>query len=170
MRYACAVLFLCCIAAPANAATPPPQEATTPANVAITGWKLECDPGKTALACQVLNSIQTANGALVIGFSVQPAADGKTSLTIKVPLEASVRTPIGVSVTGGASQSFQFLTCSPQGCFATGTISADLLAAMRAAKGDLKVAYVLLDASLTERTITATIPLAGFAQVYDKLK
>jgi invasion protein IalB len=173
MRYACAVLFFWCFAAPGYAATPapPPAGTTTAANVAITGWRLECDPGKTALACHANNSIvQSSNGALVIGFTVAQTADGKTIMTMNVPLGTSVRTPMGVSVVGGPSQSFQFLTCSQQGCYATGTVNADLLAAMRDAKGDLRVTYDMLDGNLVPHTITASLPLAGFSQVDDRLK
>jgi invasion protein IalB len=173
MRYARAVLFLCSFAVPVYAATPAPEAAgtTTSANVAVTGWRLECDPGKTALACHANNSIvQASNGGLVIGFTVAQTADGKTILTMNVPLGTSVRTPMGVSVAGGPSQSFEFLTCSQQGCYATGTLNADLLAAMRDAKGDLRVTYDVLDNNLVPHTITASLPLTGFSQVDDRLK
>ena len=172
MKYLWAALLFA-FAAPAVAATPAPQggATTTSANVAVTGWKLECDPGKTTLACRALDQIlQSSNGALVIAFTVLPTADGKTVLTMNVPLGTSVRTPIGVSVTGGPSQTFQYLTCSQQGCFATGTMNADLLAAMRAGKGDMRVTYAVLDSNLAEHEVTASLSLAGFAQVDDRLK
>jgi invasion protein IalB len=173
MKYVWAALLFS-IAAPAFGATPAPQAAgttTTSANVGITGWRLECDPGKTSLACRALDSIvQSSNGGLVIGFTVAQTADGKSVLTMNVPLGTSVRTPIGVSVADGPSQAFQFLTCSPQGCYATGALNADLLAAMRAAKGDLRVTYDLLDGNLVAHTVNVTLPLAGFAQVDDRLK
>lgn len=174
MRYVWAPFLFCiCIAAPALAATPPPQSgpATTSANVAVTGWKLECDPGKTTLACHMLNQIvSSSNGALIIGFTLVPTSDGQTVLTMQVPLGTSVRTPIGVSVTGGPSQTYQFLMCSQQGCFATGPINADLLAAMRAGKGEMRVTYAVLDTNLVEHDVTASLNLAGFSQVYDRLK
>ncbi|HTU70352.1 MAG TPA: invasion associated locus B family protein [Candidatus Baltobacteraceae bacterium] len=168
MRSLIAALMIVCFAAPAYAATTP---STSSARVTITGWRLECDPGKAALACRVLDSIVSAsNGALVISLNFSAAADGKTVLTMNVPLGAAVRTPVGVSVNGGPSQNFPFLTCSPQGCYATGTVSADLLAAMRAGKGDLRVTYGMLDANLAEHGITATLSLTGFSQVDDRLK
>ena len=171
MKYACAVLFLYCVAAPAYAATPPGQGATTSANVAITGWKLECNPTKGALACRALNTIvQAPSGGLVIGFSIFLAPDGKTNMTINVPLGNSVRTPVGVSIAGGPSQNFPFLACSQQGCFAVGPLNADLLGAMRSAKANLTVTYGVLDANLAEHVVTASLPLTGFGEVYDKLK
>lgn len=175
MKYACAALFLYCFycfAAPAFAATGPTQSGgTTTANVAITGWKLECDPTKSGVACRALDTIvQAQNGGLVIGLSLNVGPDGKTYLTINAPLGTSLRTPVGLSIAGGASQNFPFLTCSQQGCFATGSIDADLLAAMRAAKSNLTVTYGVLDANLAEHDVTASLPLSGFSQVYDKLK
>ena len=141
------------------------------ASVAVTGWRLECDPGKTALVCHARDQIlQAGNGALVIGFDLTPVPDGKTNLTINVPLGTSVRTPVGVSIGGGSPQNFAFLTCSQQGCFATGVINAELLAAMRAGKSELKVTYAILDQNLGEHVVTASLSLTGFAEVYDRLK
>ena len=173
MRSAFALLSLLLCAAPAYAATPAPSATagtTQQASVAITGWRLECNPTKNALACRALDDIVQANGGLVIGFSVSSPNEGTAVLTMTAPLGISVHTPVGVSVTGGPAQQFPFVTCSQQGCFATAKINADLLAAMRASKGDLKVTYGVLDANLAEHTVTATLSLTGFPAVYDRLK
>ncbi len=171
MKYVWTALLFC-IAAPAMGATPAAQDVTTTsASVAVAGWKLECDAGKTTLACHMLNQIvSSSNGALIIGFTLVPTSDGKTVLTMQVPLGTSVRTPIGVSVTGGPSQTYQFLMCSQQGCFASSPINADLLAAMRAGKGEMRVTYAVLDGNLVEHDVTASLSLEGFSQVYDHLK
>ena len=172
MRSAFALLALLLCAAPAYAATPaaPAAATTQQASVAITGWRLECNPTKNALACRALDDIVQSNGGLVIGFSVMSPSDGTAVLTMTAPLGISVHTPVGVSVVGGPSQEFPFLTCSQQGCFATAKVNADLLAAMRASKGDLKVTYSVLDSNLAEHTVTATLSLTGFPAVYDRLK
>jgi invasion protein IalB len=172
MRYASIAFFLYWFAAPALAAPPAAAAATTTtANVAISGWKLECSPTKDALACRALDTIvQASNGGLVIGFSLVMTPDGKTNLTINVPLGTSVRTPVGVSIAGGPAQNFPFLACGQQGCFATGNVNADLLSAMRAAKTNLTVTYGVLDGNLAEHVVTASLPLTGFPEVYDKLK
>ncbi len=134
-----------------------------------SGWKLECDPVKGSLACHGTDQVLT-NGGLVIGFTVAGQGDGKIGLTMNVPLGVSVRTPVTVAAGSESSQTFTYLACTQQGCFATGTMNADLLAAMRAGKGDLRVSYVLLDGSLREHTVNATLPLAGFSEVSEKLK
>lgn len=174
MRYIAALLVLFGIAAPALAATPAPDAppaTTQSARVSVSGWRLECDPTNTsALACHVLNSIQAQNGALIISFTFSPAADGKTTLAMQVPLGAAVRTPVGVSVAGGPSQNFAFLLCTQQGCYATGALNSDLLTAMKAGKGELRVTYGILDNGLTEHGIAASLPLTGFPEVDERLK
>ena len=174
MRYIAVLLMLLGLNAPVSAATPAPeapQNTTQSARVGVSGWRLECDPtNTTALACHVLNSIVQQNGGMVISFTFSPGADGKTLLTMEVPLGVAVRTPIGVSVTGGPSQNFTFLFCSQQGCYATGAIDNDLLTAMKAGKGELRVNYSILDNNLGEHGITASLALTGFADVYARLK
>jgi invasion protein IalB len=173
MRYIAALLMLAGLTAPVSAATPAPDApaaTTQSARVAVSGWRLECDPTNTsALACHVLDSIQAQNGGLVISFTVSSAADGKTTLAMQVPLGAAVRTPIGISVAGGASQNFPFLLCTQQGCYATGAINSDLLAAMKTGKGELKITYGILDNGLSEHNIAASLPLTGFPAVYERL-
>lgn len=159
-----------CATSTAFAQTPAPQSATTSARVAITGWKLECDPVKAALSCRAMNSILQPGGGLIIGFTLTAAGDGKTTLLLTTPLGVSVRTPVVVSVPGGPSQTFTFLTCSQGGCVAPGVVNADLLAAMRAGKNDLRVTYGVLDDRFAVHDVTATIPLTGFAEVADHLK
>lgn len=157
---------------PAYAATPAPDAGqTTQASVSITGWRLECNPEKTTVTCHVIDQIvSNGTGTQVIGFNVFPAGDGKANLTISVPLGAQLRAPVRVAIAGGPTQDFAYLTCSQQGCFATAMIAADLLAAMRAGKGDMRVTYGMLDNALGEHKVAATLSLAGFGAVYDRLK
>jgi invasion protein IalB len=173
MRSLFGLLFVACITAPAYGATPAPAipaATSAQARVSISGWHLDCNPGKTALTCRVSNQIvQNPGGALLIGFIFGATSDGKTALTMQVPLGASVSSPIGVSITGGPSQSFSYLTCSQQGCFATGSVNADLITAMRSDKGEIHVTYTMLDDNLAGHDVTATISLSGFSQVYDRL-
>jgi invasion protein IalB len=174
MKYIAVLLMLLGLTAPVSAATPAPDApaaTTQSARVGVSGWRLECDPtNTTALACHVLNSIVQQNGGLVISFTFSPTPDGKTLLTMQTPLGVAIRTPIAVSVAGGPSQNFTFMFCSQQGCYATGAINNDLLTAMKTGKGDLHVSYGLLDNNLAEHGITASLPLAGFADVDARLK
>ena len=170
MRYIAAMLLLAGLAVPAVAAESS-APATTSTSVAVTGWRLECGSTATAVSCHLLDQIvQASNGGLVIGFTLAPASDGKDVLTILVPLDASLRTPIALSISGGPSQSFSYATCSQQGCYAIGPVNGDLLNAMRSGKGDLHVTYGLLDSNLVEHGINASLSLTGFPEVYARLK
>lgn len=143
---------------------------TSQARINITGWRLECD-AQTKLACHLSNQItQLPTGGLIISMTMVPVASGKTQLTMQVPLGAAVGTPIVVNLGTGMTQNFSYLTCSQQGCFATGTVQDNVLAAMRAGKGEMKVTYTILDQSLAPHDINANIALTGFSEVYDKLK
>ncbi len=163
-----ATLLFIMQASESQAATPPPATST---QVAITGWRLECDSSSSALACRVLDQItQASNGAMLVSINVNQTSDGKTNLTLQAPLGAAVSMPIVVAIPNGASQSVPFLTCSQGGCFATAPMNAALLSAMQAGQGNLQVNYTLLDNSLTGHEISVTIPLGGFAQAFAKLK
>lgn len=160
----CLVFF---VPAAAHAATPAPSANQ---QVTISGWRLECDPGKTKLSCRVLNQItQSPSGALILGFMLNTTPEGKPRVTLQVPLEAAVAAPVIVSA-GGGSQSFPYLTCSQQGCFATAVVENSLLAAMRNERAQLQIVYSLFDASLGSHNVTVTLPLNGFSELADKLK
>jgi invasion protein IalB len=159
-------------AVPAGAAAPAaPQQTSTSAQVAVTGWRLECDTTTSTLACRVDDRVvQASNGSLIVSLIVDQTPDGKTNLTMQTPLGVSVSTPIAVSPPSGSSQNFAFLTCSQHGCFATSPISASLLAAMESGQGEVKVTYTILDQSLAGHAITVSLPLTGFSQAFAKLK
>lgn len=170
MKLLSAVALFAMSSGVASAATPAaPAAATSTTQAKTSGWKLECDPIKGALTCHAVDQVAT-NGGLIVAFTLAAQNDGKVVLTMNVPLGVSVRTPISLAVGNGPSQSFTYLACTQQGCFATGTMNADLLGAMKAGKGDLRVSYGYLDAGLGEHSVNATLSLNGFAEVTDKLK
>ena len=162
------LLALSCIAVADAAASAPTQTQAT-ANVSVTGWRLECDPVKATLACRALDQIVSGNGSLVIGFAVNEGVSGKATLTMQVPLGAAVSKPIAVTF-GDKSQSFDYVTCSQQGCFAIAPIEPAILDTMRKGSGTMTVSYTMLDQNLAGHAVTATISVAGFDQVYKKLQ
>jgi invasion protein IalB len=162
---ACLLLFA---AQPAIAQQAAP--ASSQARINITGWRLECD-AQTKLACHLSNQItQLPTGGLIISMTMVPIANGKTQLTMQVPLGAAVGAPIIVNLGNGVKQNYTYLTCSQQGCFASATVQDAVLAAMRAGKTEMKVTYTILDQTLAPHDINASIALTGFSEVYDKLK
>jgi invasion protein IalB len=147
------------------------QTTQSSARVTISGWHLECNPTGAKVACRILNQIsQAPSGGLVLGFSLNPNAKGTTDMTLQVPLGVAVATPVEISTSAVVTQNFPIITCSPQGCFAAAPVSDTLIAAMRAGKSEMKATYTLLDANFAPHAVTVSLPLAGFSEVYDKLK
>ena len=146
------------------------QTAASTARVSISGWHLECNPSGAKLACRILNEITQSQGnGLLLGFTLNQGAKGAVNLTLEVPLGAAVNAPITISMPAGVTENFPFVTCSQQGCFAAAAVDAALLSAMRAGKSELKATYTLLDTNLNPHAVTVSLPLTGFAEVYDKL-
>lgn len=146
------------------------QTTSSSARVAISGWHLECNPNGAKLACRILNEITQSQGnGLLLGFTLNQGAKGAVNLTLEVPLGAAVNAPITISMPAGVTENFPFVTCSQQGCFAAAAVDAALLSAMRAGKSELKATYTLLDTNLNPHAVTVSLPLTGFAEVYEKL-
>lgn len=146
------------------------QTTSSTARVSISGWHLECNPSGAKLACRILNQIsQSPSGGLLLGFTLNEGANGAVNLTLEVPLGAAVNSPVTISMPAGVTQNFPFVTCSQQGCYAAAAVDAALLSAMRAGKAEIKATYTLLDGNLAPHGVTVSLPLTGFAEVYEKL-
>jgi invasion protein IalB len=154
--------------ATANAQTAP----AAPANqIAISGWKVECDSQGAALNCRVTDQVsQTGTGALIGAFGVALASDTKKPvLTLQLPLGLAVTDPVTLSVDT-TSQPFSLVTCDRAGCFARAPIADPLLAKMRAGKAQLRVQYNVIGATLAKQTVTLLLPLDGFDASLAKIK
>jgi invasion protein IalB len=179
MKIAVAALVFCIAAAspalaqtaasaPAQAAAPAPATA----QLAITGWRVECDSQGTALNCRVTDqATQTGTGALIGALSVALAPDTKKPvLTLQLPLGLAVTDPVTLTADG-ASQGYALVTCDRQGCFARAPIDAALLVKMRGDKQQLRVTYnVVNPANLTKQTLTLALGLDGFDAALNKIK
>jgi invasion protein IalB len=165
-----AFLVSCAVLTEAAAAqTPPPQTAN---QVAITGWRVECDSQAAGLNCRATDqAAQQSTNLVVAGLGVTLASDTKKPvLTIQVPLQLAVSDPITVS-SENVSQPFPALTCDRAGCFARAPITDGLLDKMRTSKQPLKIVYnVMNPTTLAKQTITVSLPLDGFAASLDKIK
>ncbi len=170
MRYFTAFLVFCAaLTQAATAQTPPPQNG---GQIAITGWRVECDSQAAGLNCRVTDqAAQQSTNVVVAGLGVTLAADTKKPvLTIQVPLQLAVSDPITVS-SDNMSEPFPALTCDRPGCFARAPITDGLLEKMRTSKQPLKIAYNLINpTTLAKQTITVSLPLDGFAASLDKIK
>lgn len=171
MRYFPAFLVSCAVLTHAAAAqtAPAPQ---TGNQIAITGWRVECDSKGAGLNCRVTDqAAQQSTNLVVAALGVTLASDTKKPvMTVQVPLQLAVGDPITLS-SEDVSQPYAALTCDRPGCFARAPISDALLAKMRSSKQPLKIVYNLVNpATLAKQTITVSLPLDGFAASLDKIK
>ena len=152
-------------AAPATPATPPADaNAPPPANWAARcgsisrGAPLECAVEQTA--------VLSKTGQLVVLVNIRVPSDTRAPV-------ATVQLPLGLNLPGGAkwqvddgkATDLQIQTCEQRGCYASGPLAPDLLAAMKTGK-ELKVSFQ----NLAKETITIPMQLADFAAAYDKIK
>jgi invasion protein IalB len=174
MRIAVALLvFFGAAAGPALAQTAAPAAPAAPAGpqLAITGWRVECNSQGSALNCNVSDQVtQSGTGALIGALGVGLATDTKKPvLTLQLPLGLAVSDPVTVTA-GGATQAYTLITCDRQGCYARAPISDPLLVQMRAGKQQMQVHYNIINAALAKQTVTLALGLDGFDAALAKIK
>jgi invasion protein IalB len=151
---------LCCIAASAAA-----QEANVPAN--RSNWRVECANSGKALDCRAYVNIVERNThqtitSLIVRYSAETR---KPVLMVQVPLGILVSEPVSLQVDDGKPENTRVQTCTKAGCFAGEPVPDDMIAAMHGGK-QFKVVFY----NIKKQPVTVTIPLAGFALAYDKIK
>jgi len=132
-----------------------------------TDWRVECGNDGKALDCRAFMEVfQRDNRQLVIVFAVRyPTDTKKPVLMIQVPLGILVTEPITIAVDTNQPERAVIQTCTQAGCFAGSPASDALIASMRTGK-QLKVTF----ANINKQPVAVTLPLAGFALAYDKIK
>lgn len=102
-------------ALPAAAATPPAEEWAQVG--AHDGWGVICDRS-TPRNCRVAQSQLTeeAGSRRRMLLVMVWRENGKTGMSLTVPLGIDLRAGITVKVGEGAERQFPFLTCAPDGC------------------------------------------------------
>jgi invasion protein IalB len=158
--------------AQAQTPAPPASAQVPPAQITISGWRLECDSLSGPLTCQVTDNVTArTNGAVIsaISLRIDPLTKAPAML-VHVPLGIAVDDGVRVGFVNGAVQTLPVFTCNAGGCFARAALGTPVLAAMRAAKEPLHIAYDSLDAKAAKQTITISLALDGFASAYDRLR
>jgi invasion protein IalB len=103
---------------------------------------------------------------LVAGLTVRvPAETRKPVMMVQMPLGVMVSEAVDLVVDDGKPEQFNIQTCNQQGCFVGAPLADNLLTAMRIGK-QLRIVFK----NGNKQAITVTLPLAGFALVYDKVK
>jgi invasion protein IalB len=149
-----------------------PSGTARPAQVVLSGWRLECGSQANGLNCRVFDRMTevTSNTVLAeLSLSTDPKSK-RTVLLAQLPLGIVVSDQVLLRVGNRVSQTFPVLTCNRVGCFARDAVHGDLVDAMKSARAPLRVMYNVLDSRLSKRTFTVTLGLGGFSQAYAKLK
>jgi invasion protein IalB len=154
--------------APAPAAAPngAPQNQSLPSDGG-SGWRVECANDGKALDCRAIDRVShRETQQLIAGVAIRiPPDTRKPIMTILLPLGVQVTEPVTLQVDKGSTERYPVQTCTQAGCLAGAPASDAVIGALRSGQG-LKVAFQ----SATGQTITVTMPLAGFALAFDKIK
>ena len=151
--------------APAQSA-PAPNTASLPSDGG-SGWRVECANDGKALDCRAINRVshrETRELVAAVALRIPPDIK-KPVVTIQLPLGIQVSEQVTLRGDDGQPERYPIQTCTQTGCLAGAPASDALLGALRGGR-ELKVAFH----SLANQTITVTMPLAGFALAWDKVK
>ena len=134
-----------------------------------SGWRVECAPraGAKTLDCQAVEQVvQRPGGGVLVAMTVRiPPETKKPVMLLQVPLGILLAPGISLGVGDAAAQTYPMQTCTQGGCFAGAPLGDALVQSMRTA-ALLKIAFQSADG----RTLTVSLPLAGFDAAYDKIK
>ena len=130
-------------------------------------WRVECTNNLKTLDCRAfLEVVQKNNNQVVTAFTVRyPAETKKPVMMLQLPLGILVSEAVLVEVDGSQPERSVVQTCTPAGCFVGAAMPDALLHAMLTGK-QLKI--IFYDAN--KQRVTVTLPLAGFALAYNKIK
>jgi invasion protein IalB len=160
--------------APPTAQTPPaavaPQGEAAPAGTPPpAGWAVRCaSAGREApLECAMeQTAVLSKTGQLVVLINIRVAGDTRTPIAlVQLPLGLNLAAGTKLQVDDGKIADLPIQTCEARGCYATGPVAPELLAALRSGK-QLKLSFQ----SLAKETMTIPVPLADFAAAYDRIK
>ena len=160
---------LICLMAAARAQQPnaPAPAQQSAAQVTGTGWRVDCNNNGKALDCRAYSeAAQGEKRQVISSLSVRYAAEAKKPVIIvQVPLGILVSEPVSVGVDGDAAERIVIETRTLAGCFAGSAVTDALIAKMRTGK-EVKIVFD----NTYRQPLTVTMPLAGFAVAYDKVK
>ena len=160
--------------APKSKSAPQTAQAPTPAPPAAAaepapGWAARCTSASrdAPLECAMeQTAVLSKTGQLVVLVNIRVPADTHAPVML-VQLPLGLNLPVGAKfqIDDGKTVDLQIQTCENRGCYASGTIAPDVLAALKAGK-QMKVSFQ----TMNKETITIPMPLTDFAPAYDKIK
>ncbi|MCI5078587.1 invasion associated locus B family protein [Oricola sp.] len=141
-----------------DGATPPPEP-----------WAVQCSGAgrNAALECAMEQRIvNKQNGAVLARMVIRKSASANNAaFMIHVPLRTLLTEGLKVSVDSKPIAQLPFQTCDPQGCYAGGQITADMLTAMKAGNG-----AIVEFADNGRRPILLEFSLRGFTKAFGDIQ
>jgi invasion protein IalB len=133
------------------------------------GWAARCTSASrdAPLECAMeQTAVLSKTGQLVVLVNIRVPADTHAPVML-VQLPLGLNLPVGAKfqIDDGKTVDLQIQTCENRGCYASGTIAPDVLAALKAGK-QMKVSFQ----TMNKETITIPMPLTDFAPAYEKIK
>jgi len=167
MHRSAILVFSLVIPAASCAAAAPAQNTASLASDGGSGWRVECANDGKALDCRAINRVNHRDTReLIAAVAIRiPPDSKKPAVIIQLPLGIQVTDKVTLRVDDGKTEGFPIQTCTQTGCLIGAPASDALISAFRSGR-ELKVAFQ----SVANQTITVTMPLAGFALAYDKIK
>jgi invasion protein IalB len=162
--------------APKPKSAPPMAQAPAPALPAATaeatpaaGWAARCTSASrdAPLECAMeQTAVLSKTGQLVVLVNIRvPAETHAPVMLVQLPLGLNLPGGAKFQIDDGKNVDLQIQTCENRGCYASGTIAPDVLAALKAGK-QMKVSFQ----TMNKETIAIPMPLTDFASAYDKIK
>src|SRR6185369_14700064 len=143
-----------------------PEQTTSSLSTIGGNWRVECSTEGQVLDCLAVQRVVTReNQQLVAGLTVRLPAANKPVMMVQMPLGVLITEGVELSIDDNKSERFNIQTCNQQGCFVGAPLTEGLLASMRSGK-QLRIVFK----SANAQSVTVTLPLAGFALAYDKIK
>jgi invasion protein IalB len=132
---------------------------------AVAGWRVECTSDGKVLDCRAIQQmVNREDKQLVAQLTARVAPETKApSLTIQLPLGISLTEPVQLKVDNGAVDRLPVQTCTNAGCIVTMPLTDPFLASLRTGT-TLKIAVQ----DTNKRTINIDVPLLGFSLAFDK--
>lgn len=141
-----------------------------PAAAAPTAqWSGRCvsDGRQSGAECTMIERAFVGNNRQVVGsVSLRFPPDGAgPSLLVSAPLGIYLGAGIGFNIDGAGAQQLDLQTCDRNGCYASGPVSPETLAAMQNGQ-KLNIVFQ----SMNKQAVTLEMSLVGFTATYQKLK
>ena len=128
-------------------------------------WLLKCDSAAAGFDCRASQTIVMQTGQKLLTVTVRrPSKAEGPALMLNLPHGVFLPAGATVQVDKDKPMTLPIQTSDPHGAYAGSPIARELLAAMQKSE-KLTVSFQ----DLQKRTITVPVPLAGFADAYQKM-